>query len=82
MLRFAELALYLSPLLLFALWRVTAYAGWPSSRVVAASFACLLLVLVALLWFSREGALPPGATYVPARLQDGRIVPGHGAPRP
>lgn len=82
MLRFAELLLFLSPFLLFALWRVAAFAGWPSTRIVAASFAGLVLVLAALLWFSREGALPTGSTYVPARFHHGRIVPPHGAPPP
>lgn len=81
MLRFVELALFLSPFLLFALWRVTAYAGWPSSRLIAASFAALLVLLAALLWFHQEGTLPSDSAYVPAQLQDGRIIPGHGAPR-
>jgi hypothetical protein len=81
MLRFAELLLLLSPFLLFALWRVAAFAGWPSTRIVAASFAALLLVLASLLWFSHEGALPTGSTYVPAQFQNGRIVPPDGASR-
>ena len=80
MLRFIELVLFLSPFLLFALWRATAYAGLPSPRLVAASVALLILLLSALLWFQREGALPPGSAYVPAHLDNGRIVPGHGAP--
>ena len=80
MLRFVELVLFLSPFLLFAVWRATAYAGLPSPRLIAASFALLMLLLAALLWFQREGALPSGSTYVPAHLEDGRVVPGHGAP--
>jgi Family of unknown function (DUF6111) len=82
MLRFVELALFLSPFLLFAAWRLTAYAGGPSTHVVAASCVLLALLLGALLWFQREGALPSGTTYVPATLHDGRIIPGHGAPPP
>ncbi len=80
MLRFVELALFLSPFLLFAAWRLTAYAGGPSTHVVAASCVVVVLLLGALLWFQREGELPSGTTYVPATLHDGRIVPGHGAP--
>lgn len=82
MLRFVELTLFLSPLLLFALWRVMAYAGWPSPRIVATSCGLLVLLLAALLWFHHEGALPSGSAYVPAQLQNGRIIPGHGAPQP
>ena len=48
-------------------------------RVIAASAALVALLLAALLWFQREGELPPDTAYVPATLQDGRIVPAHGA---
>ena len=82
MLRFVELALFLSPLLLAVLWRVTVYAGWPTPRVVGLSAALLAMVAAALLWFHQQGALPTGTTYVPATLQNGRIVPGHGASQP
>jgi hypothetical protein len=44
--------------------------------------ACVLALLAgALIWLSHEDALPPGAAYEPARLQDGKIVSGHAAPR-
>lgn len=82
MLRSLELALFLSPFLLFVLWRVATLAGWPSGRVVSAAFVMLVLMLGGLLWFQQEGALPTGSTYVPATLRDGRIVPGHGSAPP
>lgn len=82
MLRFVELILFLSPFLLLAAWRITVYAGGPSSHVVTASAILLVLVLSALLWLHQDGALPSGAAYVPATLQNGRIIPGHGAPEP
>ena len=78
--RFVEIALFLAPFVIFAAWRMTAtVSGAPSPRVLAASAALLVVLLVALLWLHQEGALPPGTTYVPARLEDGRIVPAHGA---
>ncbi|HUB48891.1 MAG TPA: DUF6111 family protein [Acetobacteraceae bacterium] len=80
MLRFVELLLFLAPFILFSTWRITATARGPSPRVIAASIVLLGVLLGALLWFQREGALPPGSTYVPATLHDGRIIPGHGAP--
>ena len=43
--------------------------------------ACVLAVLAAtLVWLRQERTLPPGTVYIPAKLQDGRIVPGHGGP--
>jgi len=80
MLRYVELLLFLAPFILFAMWRITGSVRGLSSRVVAASFVLLGVLLGALLWFQWEGALPSGSTYVPATLHEGRIVPGHGAP--
>jgi Family of unknown function (DUF6111) len=81
MLRLVELALFLTPFVVFAVWRFMAIEGGPSARVVI-GVACLVAALAAaLLWLSREDALPPGAGYEPARLQDGRVIAGHAAPR-
>jgi Family of unknown function (DUF6111) len=79
--RYIELAFFLTPFAIFAIWRLAAPAAGPSPRVVVASAALLLLLVVALLWLRHEGTLPPGTAYVPPTLQDGRIIPGHGAPR-
>ena len=80
MLRLVELALLLAPFILFALWRFMAIEGGPSVRVVAVAACVLALLAGALIWLSQDEALPPGATYEPARLQDGKIVSGHAAP--
>jgi hypothetical protein len=78
--RFVEITLFIAPFVLFAAWRLTAtVSGGPSPRMLAASAALLVLLLAGLLWFHREGALPPDTAYVPATLQGGRIVPAHGA---
>jgi hypothetical protein len=79
MLRLSELALLVSPFLLFGVWRLAAAYGLPSTTAVAVAAGALLVMLGALLWFGEERALPPGAAYVPARLENGHIVPGHGA---
>jgi hypothetical protein len=81
MLRLAELALFLAPFVLFLVWRFTAIDGGPSVRAVAIVACALALLAGVLIWLSQDDALPPGATYEPARLQDGRIVAGHAAPR-
>jgi hypothetical protein len=81
MLRLVELALFLAPFVVFALWRFAAIEGGPSVRVVFGA-ACVLAMLAGILiWLSQEDALPPGANYEPARLQDGKVVSGHAAPR-
>ncbi|HEY7576961.1 MAG TPA: DUF6111 family protein [Acetobacteraceae bacterium] len=82
MLRLAELALFLAPFVLFVVWRFMAAESGPPARVVAIAACVLALLAGALIWLSQDDALPPGATYEPARLQDGKIVSGHAAPPP
>ena len=58
--RYVEIILFIVPFVVFAAWRMTAtVAGGPSPRVIAASAALVALLFAALLWFHREGALPP-----------------------
>ena len=81
MLRLVELALFITPFVVFAVWRFVALEGGPPVRVVVAA-ACVVAVLAAMLvWLSQEDALPPGASYAPPRLEDGKIIAGHAAPR-
>ena len=81
MLRLVELALFLAPFVAFAVWRFMAMEGGPPVSLVV-GVACVLAVLAsALIWLSQENALPPGAGYEPPRLEDGKIVAGHAAPR-
>jgi hypothetical protein len=81
MLRLVELALFLAPFAVFVAWRFLALEGGPPVRVVIGA-ACVLAVLAgALIWLSRDDALPPGVGYEPPRLQDGKVISAHGAPR-
>lgn len=81
MLRLVELALFLSPFLVFAAWRFFAIEAGPSIRFVV-GVACLVAVLAAaLVWLGADRAISPDSAYAPARLENGRIVPGHGVPQ-
>jgi hypothetical protein len=80
--RFAEIALFALPFLVFVAWRMMAPSSGPPRILVigvtgaVAAMAVLLLVL----WY--QEAAPLGAIYVPAQLQDnGRVVPGQVLPR-
>jgi uncharacterized protein DUF6111 len=81
MLRLVELALFLMPFVVFVAWRFVAFEGGPSARVIIAAACVLAMLAVLLIWLSQEDALPPGASYEPARLQDGKVIAGHAAPR-
>jgi hypothetical protein len=79
MLRLTEIAMFVSPFLLFGVWRFAVARGIPSKGMMAVAAGVLVMMFGVLLWFSQEGALQGDMSYVPAQLQDGRIVPGHGA---
>ena len=80
MLRLAELALFLSPIAAYAIWRLTAARGGPSTLMVAAACFGLAALGAGLVWFALREAMPPAQRYVPAEMRNGRIVPGHTAP--
>jgi hypothetical protein len=81
MLRLVELTLFLAPFVVFAVWRFAALEGGPSVRVVVGAACVLALLAGTLIWLSQEDALPPGVSYEPPRLQDGKVISAHGAPR-
>ncbi len=77
-----EVALFLAPFALYAVFLLMTRAavfdpeswswaviGW----LTAAALLCVVLSFVVLAQFS--GA-PPGSTYVPAHMEDGKFVPG------
>ena len=80
MLRLSELVLFLSPILVFVVWRLTLARGGPPFALVFAAGCVLVVFAAALIWFGIEHALPPDETYVPARLQGGQVLPGHAVP--
>ncbi len=81
MLRLIETGLFLVPLAIYAIWRVTAARGGPPPRLLIAGAGATLLLLVSLAWYVREERMDPNATYVPPRLQDGRLLPAHTVPK-
>jgi hypothetical protein len=74
--RFAEIALLALPLVVFVAWRLLAPVAGPPRVLVVATAATVAVMVGVLLGFWYVEAEPPGTGYVPAQLQDGRIVPG------
>lgn len=83
MIRLAEVLVFLAPLGAYFLYRRAIRRGdaAPSRRTLASIATGLLVFGAVLSWFGVHERLPPDATYVPARLENGRIVPGHADPR-
>jgi hypothetical protein len=67
--------MFVLPFAVFAAWRLLAPAmGPPRNLVIAVAGTVVAMAgLLLVLWY--EEAAPPGAGYVPARLEDGRVVP-------
>jgi hypothetical protein len=78
LLRLTEIMLFLAPFAALIAWWALAARGGPSPRLLAMVAAGALLVAAGLFWFASTQRLAPGEHYIPAQLENGRIVPGHG----
>jgi hypothetical protein len=77
-----ELLLFLTPFAAYAflLWAknhgVLDPEHWPLRTVVALTISALLLMGISAVVTAQLSGAPPGTTYVPAHVEDGRLVPG------
>lgn len=78
--RFAEIALLALPFVVFVAWRLLAPTAGPPKVLVVAVTATVMIMAALLLGFWYEEAEPPDRGYVPAQLQDGRVVPERAVP--
>jgi len=79
---FTEFALFIAPFVAYALFLWATRAGvvdakaWSAPRLAWLAIIALVLVIVSLLVLAEFSGAPPGSTYVPAHLENGRLVPG------
>ena len=79
---FTEIALFVAPFVLYAVFLWATKVGvmdaesWPLSRLAWLAIAALLLVVGSFIYFSHFTGAPPGSTYVPAHIENGKFVPG------
>ena len=77
-----ELALFVAPFLAYALFLLATRAGvldpasWPLRTIALLTIAALMLMLGSFVVIAHFSGAPPGSTYVPAHIEDGRLVPG------
>ncbi|MFC0241996.1 DUF6111 family protein [Rhodopseudomonas telluris] len=77
-----EVGIFLIPFILYAGYllitraALTHRSSWPLRTVAWLLIAALALVIISLLLLVHYSGAPPGATYVPAHIEDGRLVPG------
>ncbi len=81
MTRVIEAALLLTPLIAYVLWRYLVHRGIPnpSRRTLIVLSAVITALGAGLVWTSLTERDPAGTRYVPAHVENGRIIPGHGS---
>jgi hypothetical protein len=76
-----EIGLFLTPFVLYAAFLLATRAGivhpqaWTLPRVTGLVIASLLLMVGSFVVLAQFGGSPPGSTYVPAHIEDGKFVP-------
>jgi hypothetical protein len=79
---FTEIALFLVPFLVYAvfLWATRAGvldpASWSLARLAWLLIAALSLMLGSFVMLAEFSGAPAGSTYVPAHVDDGKLSPG------
>ena len=77
-----ELLLFLAPFAIYAAFLFATRAGvldpksWPVRHVLSLSIVALLLVIGSFIYFAHFSGAPIGTNYVPAHLENGKLVPG------
>ena len=77
-----ELAIFLIPFAAYALFLMATRAGvfasssWPAHLVAKLVLGSLLLVVISFILLAQFSGAPPDSTYVPAHLENGKLVPG------
>ncbi len=77
-----EIALFAAPFVLYGifLWATRAGAmepeAWPLSRLIWLAACAVLLMVGSFVYFANFTGAPPGSTYVPAHIENGKFVPG------
>ena len=77
-----EVGIFLIPFVAYALFLVAtrsgvfASASWPAHLIAKLVLGSLLLVVISFVLLAHFSGAPPNSTYVPAHIENGRLVPG------
>jgi Family of unknown function (DUF6111) len=77
-----EVGIFLIPFAVYALFLIGTRSGvfaqssWPMHLVAKLALGSLLLVVISFVLLAHFSGAPPNSTYVPAHIENGRLVPG------
>jgi hypothetical protein len=79
---FTEVGIFLIPFAVYALFLVASRAGllapnsWPLHLVARLAVTAMVLVVLSFVLLAHFSMAPPNSTYIPAHVENGRLVPG------
>jgi Family of unknown function (DUF6111) len=77
-----EIGIFLIPFAVYALFLVATSSGvlvpssWPVVIIGRLLLGSLLLVVISLVMLAQFTGAPPNSTYVPAHIENGKLIPG------
>ena len=77
-----EIGIFLIPFAAYAVFLIATRSGvlasssWPAHLVAKLVLGSLLLVVISFVLLAQFSGAPPDATYVPAHIENGRLIPG------
>ncbi len=77
-----EIGIFLIPFAVYALFVIATRAdvlhpsSWPLRIIIRLALIAFMLVIASLLLLSHFSGAPPGSTYTPAHIENGKLVPG------
>jgi hypothetical protein len=77
-----EIGIFLIPFAIYALFLIATRSGllvqkaWPIHLIGRLVIASLLLVILSFVMVANFSGSPPNSTYVPAHIENGRLIPG------
>jgi len=77
-----EIGLFIAPFVIYAAFLLATQNGalqssaWGVRRIAALGIAGLVLMLGSFVIFAQFSGAPPGSTYIPAHIENGKFVPG------
>ena len=77
-----EIGIFLIPFTVYALFLAATRSGlfvkasWPVTIVARLSLVAIVLVIAGLVGLAHFSGAAPDSTYVPAHMENGRLVPG------
>ena len=77
-----EVGIFLIPFVVYAVFLIATRSGvlaqslWPVHVIARLAIGSLLLVIVSFILLAHFSGASPNSTYVPAHVENGRLVPG------